>query len=157
MVSELFHDIKDKNKDNDDSMAIASTTTPIRGYVTTTATTTTATTSPAAAAVQSKPHPVTPVTATLARITNTPSATGTKKKYPHMTTLFGENFDMNDKFTRDSFNSLLAEVVDIAAGDSDEFKVKNYNGNRTFHYLRIPVTDIGHKVSYIFTYCGNTT
>ncbi len=47
---------------------------------------------------------------------------------------------MNDKFTRDTFNSLLAEVVDIAAGDSDEFKVKNYNGNRTFHYLRIPVT-----------------
>ena len=61
-----------------------------------------------------------------------------------MTEIFGENFDMNDKETRETFNSLLAEVVDIAAGDSDEFKVKNYNGNRTLHYLRIPVTTSQH-------------
>jgi hypothetical protein len=47
---------------------------------------------------------------------------------------------MSDKEIRDNFNSLLAEVVDIAAGDSGEFKVKNCNGNRTFHYLRIPLT-----------------
>ena len=47
---------------------------------------------------------------------------------------------MSNKEIRHNFNSLLAEVVDIAAGDSGEFKVKNCNGNRTFHYLRIPLT-----------------
>ena len=72
-------------------------------------------------------------------ITNTPSAT--KNKYPYyVTALFGENFDMSDKEIRDNFNYLLAEAVDIAAGDSGEFKVKNCHGNRTFHYLRIPLT-----------------
>ena len=52
-----------------------------------------------------------------------------------MTAIFGENFDMSDNETRDNFNSLLAEVVDIAAGDSVEFEVKNCNGNRTFTNL----------------------
>ena len=168
MVSELFHDIKDKSKDDDEDKGknkddddvgggededeegggkeddgnvqcppCIGKLTPVRGDVTTIATTpttgcTSITTSPA---VQSKPNPVTP--ATRARITNTPSAT--KNKYPYVTALFGENFDMSNKEIRDNFNSLLAEVVDIAAGDSGEFKVKNCNGNRTFHYLRIPV------------------
>ena len=94
--------------------------TPVRGDVTTLATTpttgcTSITTSPA---VQSKPNPVTP--ATRARITNTPSAT--KNKYPYVTALFGENFDMSDKEIRDNFNYLLAEAVDIAAGDSGDLR-----------------------------------
>ena len=44
---------------------------------------------------------------------------------------------MSNKEIRHNFNSLLAEVVDIAAGDSAEFKVKNCNGNRTMQLISL--------------------